>query len=686
MCFTQSCLFRATLIVVLLLGTLCSVHCMSASSTHSHSSGTKGKHSASSSALNVSDSNSLANYSKGKHNGNDAGNNSCTVLCSGELFEMVQLYNIFNNSKYFVDMKLLNDSEVVLKEFKQLKRKNKGNIKPKVLESFILKYFDVPGNDLVALKPLDWKRIPRFIDAVDDKSLRDWLLELNKLWKEFARKTPEDVKNNPLRYSQIYLPHGFIVPGGMFREMYFWDTYWIVDGLLLCGMKETVKGILENFLYLVDTIGYVPNASRKYYIGRSQVPLLLPMVDLYVKAIGNYSFVEKHFPLLEKEYDYWNNYSRVNFTHENVNYALFTYRDNATGPRPEGYYDDYNILQNMTKARAGQFSADIRAACASGWDFSSRWFINENGRSDNFMDLKTHDVVPVDLNSIMGYNAHLLSVYSRKLGMYTKEARYASEASMMNHTISRLFWNDQKGFWFDFSLRKRGLVDDTFYGSGFVPLFTRSYGKERDPKYIVDKVLQYMKDVNLTKFPGGMPASLYNSSQQWDYPLGWAPLQYFAVMGLRDAATFNKSAEVLAHKLASKWVLNTYYTYINNTPHRMMEKYNVTTIGVAGNGGFYPNQSGFGWTNAVVMRFLALYPESIRTTRRRHEAAVIVGVALIVVIVATLGNFIYMQATAFHKKKGEQKKLKGDGSTACLMSDSDGEDEDDDVNYRRDPE
>ena len=42
--------------------------------------------------------------------------------------------------------------------------------------------------------------------------------------------------------SLIYLDHGFIVPGGRFREMYYWDTYWTILGLINSEMTETVKG------------------------------------------------------------------------------------------------------------------------------------------------------------------------------------------------------------------------------------------------------------------------------------------------------------------------------------------------------------------------------------------------------------------------------------------------------------
>jgi len=121
----------------------------------------------------------------------------------------------------------------------------------------------------------------------------------------------KEVKDNPELYSLIFVPNGFIIPGGRFKELYYWDTYWIVKGLLLSDMHETTKGVIENLLWLVQKLGLIPNGSRVYYEQRSQVPLLIPMVDAYYKKTKDHEFIKNNFHLLEKEFSYWIEHATV---------------------------------------------------------------------------------------------------------------------------------------------------------------------------------------------------------------------------------------------------------------------------------------------------------------------------------------------------------------------------------------
>ena len=129
----------------------------------------------------------------------------------------------------------------------------------------------------------------------------------------------------------------FASTGGRFREFYYWDTYWIIQGLLLSEMYDTTRGILENFLSMVDTYGHVPNGGRVYYIQRSQPPLLIPMVDSYVTQTGNITFLRNNINLLEKEFKFWMSNRTVTVNIDGNEYKLARHYAPSQGPRPEGY-------------------------------------------------------------------------------------------------------------------------------------------------------------------------------------------------------------------------------------------------------------------------------------------------------------------------------------------------------------
>lgn len=126
----------------------------------------------------------------------------------------------------------------------------------------------------------DWQENPPFLKTIEDPNLRKWAKELNEIWKKLARKIKPIVAKHPDRHSLIYVDNPFIVPGGRFKEFYYWDSYWVIEGLLICGMKDTARGMINNFLSMVDKFGFIPNGGRIYYLMRSHPPLLIPMVSL----------------------------------------------------------------------------------------------------------------------------------------------------------------------------------------------------------------------------------------------------------------------------------------------------------------------------------------------------------------------------------------------------------------------
>lgn len=563
----------------------------------------------------------------------------CPILCQGEILKEVQLSKLLEHSTSFVHMKLLADPLEIEKAFAKLKNTS-SPIEPNRLKEFVSEYFS-SDTGLTEVDLPDWKESPDFIKNIYDKNYREWLKDLNGFWKELAVRTKTDVKDNPNSYSLISLPYAFVVPGGFFTEMYYWDSYWVIEGLLLCEMDTSASNMLENFFHLIKLYGHIPNGSRKYYLGRSQPPLLTSMVDMYYQYTKDFELIESNIELLHQEYEFWLANRSIKVSYQQKNYTLFRYSSaNDSAPRPESYLADYTLANGLPESEKNRLYNNIRAAAESGWDFSSRWFIFQGNETDKMEFIKTDSVVPVDLNSFMCRNAALLSSFYQRIGNVEKASLYQSRAVELNYTISRFFWDEDLGFWFDFNLDTNEQMRN-FYASGFVPLWAGTYGTERSAQHVISKVLAYLHSMNITSYPGGIPTSLISSGQQWDFPNGWAPLQYFAVLGLKSASLYNSAAGALAEALARKWVKSNYVGYVNSKPHRMMEKYNVSVIGAPGSGGEYQVQTGFGWTNGVVMKFMELYPHSIRTNYDTSYVHIYVGSLLLLIIATSLTMYSY---------------------------------------------
>lgn len=194
-----------------------------------------------------------------------------------------------------------------------------------------------PGTEFMQWLPEDWIEEPKFLSTINDTNLRKFGQDLHNFWEELGRKIRPEIDENPDKYSLIYVPNGVIVPGGRFREFYYWDSYWIQEGLLKSEMADTVRGMIKNFVHMVNQLGFVPNGGRIYF-QRSQPPLLIPMVSNYYNTTRNLTFVEEILPALEKEFAFWQvNRSVEVLGRDGVNYTMFRYNSVKNGPRPESY-------------------------------------------------------------------------------------------------------------------------------------------------------------------------------------------------------------------------------------------------------------------------------------------------------------------------------------------------------------
>src|SRR5690606_7258691 len=193
-----------------------------------------------------------------------------------ELFVAVQMNEIFSDSKTFVDCVPRYDPEYILAEYRMHCAEEDFDLRQFVMDNFIPE--EVP---------------PECFTANRERSLA---AHIESLWKVLTRRP----RKHPKRSSLLALPHDYVVPGGRFSELYYWDSYFTMLGLYDDKWSELVQDMADNFAYLIDTYGHVPNGTRNYYLSRSQPPVFCLMVDLFEE--GGVRKAVDYLPQLRKEY------------------------------------------------------------------------------------------------------------------------------------------------------------------------------------------------------------------------------------------------------------------------------------------------------------------------------------------------------------------------------------------------
>lgn len=249
----------------------------------------------------------------------------------------MQLSNVFPDSKTFVDMKMKYPRDEIWQRFRELMNRTDNEPNSTDILKFVDETFDPPGSEFEEWDPIDWVPQPKFLNKIRDPAFRGWARHLHLFWKELGRQVKHEVRNSTELYSIIYVENPFIVPGGRFREFYYWDSYWIIRGLLLSEMHDTVRGMLENYLSMVRKYGFVPNGGRIYYTRRSQPPMLIPMVKSYMDATRDIEFLRKNIDAIEEEFQYWMKNHSYEVVKGGKRYTLARYSAPSSGPRPESY-------------------------------------------------------------------------------------------------------------------------------------------------------------------------------------------------------------------------------------------------------------------------------------------------------------------------------------------------------------
>lgn len=488
-----------------------------------------------------------------------------------ELFEAVQSARIFTDSKTFPDCAPRMDPLDILIRYRKLQGKPGFD-----LRKFVVSHFWLPDN-------ID-------SDYVSDpsSSLKD---HIDNLWPVLTREPQDHIPWSSL----LALPQAYIVPGGRFTETYYWDSYFTMLGLAESGRTDLMKCMADNFAWMIERYGHVPNGNRTYYLSRSQPPVFALMVELFEE--DGVRGARRYLEHLKLEYAFWMDgagsllpnqaYRRVVRMPDGS--LLNRYWDDRDTPRDESWFEDVETARRSGRP-ANEVYRDLRAGAESGWDYSSRWLRDCN----RLASIRTTQFVPVDLNAFMYKLENTIANISALNGDREVEAEFRVKASERRSAVTRYLWDDEQGCYRDYDWRREQMA--LFSAASVVPLYVGLATHEQ-----ADRLDTAIRTRLLT--PGGILATEYDSDEQWDFPNGWAPLQWMAVQGFKLYGN-----DALGNEIARSWLNMVNAFYQQN--HKLIEKYHIAcSTPREGGGGEYPLQDGFGWTNGVVRRLIGLYGE-----------------------------------------------------------------------------
>jgi len=486
------------------------------------------------------------------------------------LFEAVQLSDIFHDNKVFVDATPKYSPAIIMERYK--KQKDQPGF---TLEEFVSADFTLPITGGGEFKSDISKGVRKHIDT---------------LWQVLSRK-----HNSSSPYSSmISLPNDFIIPGGRFRETYYWDTYFTMLGLHESHKTAVMENMISNFAYMIRKYGFIPTGTRTYYLSRSQAPFFSMMLELLAKDKGN-QVITKYQPELLKEYAFWMKGAgklKTGGAYRNVvsmpgGEILNRYWDDSDQPREEAYKNDLDSAKK-TRQKPEDFYRNVRAAGESGWDFGSRWF----DATGEFGTIQTTSLIPPDLNALLYHLEHTIAKSYQLQGNDIPYNAYSAKALRRKEALLKYCWSERDAWFMDYNWKLKR-ISPRLTIAGVFPL---------DFNMANSKQAGMMASVIETKFlkPHGLATSFVHSGQQWDSPNEWAPMQLMAIKGLQ-----NYHQDTLAKEIALRWI-NTNITEFKQTG-KLTEKYNEGGNNMQAGGGEYPQQDGYGWTNGVLLCLLNYY-------------------------------------------------------------------------------
>ena len=424
----------------------------------------------------------------------------------------------------------------------------------------------------------------------------------------------------------LYLPNRYVVPGGRFNEMYGWDSYFILLGLLHDGETDIARGIVENFFFEIEHYGAILNANRTYYFTRSQPPFLSSMIGEVYEHPGSgakpdLKWLARAYDFAQRDYALW-----ASPEHRAGATGLARYHDLGEGPVPEmaddsSYYPDVirwllahpgehgeyliEAAANPTGAEAAlaETSCDVRASrvCAQavvdGHRLTAAYYRSDRAMRESGFDTSfrfgpfsgsTEEFAPVCLNSLLYKYERDMAGFATLLGRKSEAAEWGRRAEMRRKAMDMYLWDASAGMYFDYDF-KTGRRSTYHFVATFYPLWAGAASAAQ--------AAAVRAHLNLFEQPGGVAISDVESGVQWDAPFGWAPTTWLAAAGL-ERAGFHEDAARIAKKFDATILDN----FLRDGTIR--EKYNVvsSSANVKVAAGYKSNVVGFGWTNAVYLK------------------------------------------------------------------------------------
>jgi len=426
----------------------------------------------------------------------------------------------------------------------------------------------------------------------------------------------------------LYLPHPYVVPGGFFNEMYGWDSYFIMLGLVADHRTELARDMVDNALFEVQYYGGVLNANRTYYLSRSQPPFLTQMMVSLLSDPASFrnagekrAWLEKAYPLAVRNHDIW-----TRPEHLAGNTGLARYYDFGSGPVLEA--QDSTFYRGVIKwliahpddnpgyllkaaqqpdaaetARLQSESCDVSASkvCAGNWYGGYRLTadyyhgdraMRESGFDTNFhygpFGGSTHHYADVSLNSLLYRYEVDLHDFAQQLGKTDDAQHWAQAAAARKQAMDKYLWRPEFGMYRDYDF-VAGKPSDSPYLTTFYPLWAGAASPEQ--------AASVRGKLAIFELPGGLAMDNRPSGAQWDAPFGWAPTNWLAVAGL-DAYGFHDDARRIAGKF------NATIDRSFAADGTIREKYNMASgnANVKVSAGYTTNVIGFGWTNGVYLK------------------------------------------------------------------------------------
>lgn len=485
----------------------------------------------------------------------------------GDLFTAVQERGLFPDSKTFADAIPRRAAAAILLDWKAHPPANDV-----ALREFVEANFTLPTE--------------ADCDAPDGRPLRE---HITSLWPVLTREPEVPAPGSSL----LELPRRHVVPGGRFRELYYWDSYFTMLGLVRSDRQDLVEDMIAVFGSLIDRYGHIPNGTRSYYLSRSHPPVFYLMAALSQDASAGAR--AQRLRWMRAEHDFWmagedslapgSEHRRVVRLADGA--FLNRYWDDRAAPRDESWREDIELAQRAPDRDAPELWRDIRAAAESGWDFSSRWL--GDGRS--LETIRTTRLLPIDLNALLFGLEQAIAEEAKALGDDAAAAEFIRRADARRDAINHHLWHPDAGLYADYDLDLGRARDQPTAALGFV-LFTGVA--------LVQRATDVAKAMTGLLRAGGLLTTGGVTGQQWDAPNGWAPLHWVAIEGLR---AYGQTA--LADAIAQRWLAMVANHY--DATGQLLEKYDVEQCR-AGGGGEYGTEVGFGWTNGVT---LALMPDPV---------------------------------------------------------------------------